>query len=104
MIVLRCDVTRVDDVTAALAAAAAAEADLPPVRGIVHAACPPQRVRGAAQEEEEEEGREEDGSLETVDYGFLEAKVSLLWCRFVLLLNTCPLLKHSRPLPLCLLS
>ncbi|CAM9657782.1 unnamed protein product, partial [Hapterophycus canaliculatus] len=67
--VLTCDVTSADDVSNALAAAASAESGLPPVRGIVHAACPPQAT-----------GDEGDGSprgeKSGVAPGFLEAKVA----------------------------
>lgn len=50
MVVSRCDVTLGDDVSKALAAAASSEASLPPVRGIVHAACPPQEGSGDDQQ------------------------------------------------------
>lgn len=43
VVVLRCDVTRSSDVTAALTVATQPQAGLPPVRGIIHAACPPQQ-------------------------------------------------------------
>lgn len=68
VLVLRCDVTVGGDVISALAAAASAEAGLPPVRGILHAAGPQQG------------GTDEEGlTLEERRQRFLEAKVC--FCR-----------------------
>lgn len=66
VVVLRCDVTVGDDVSSALAAAASSEAGLPPVRGIVHAACPPQAGEG---------GEDREGAPWGVQQRFLGAKV-----------------------------
>lgn len=67
VVVLRCDVTVGDDVSNALAAAASSEAGLPPVRGIVHAACPPQAVGEA--------GDDREGAPRGTEQRFLGAKV-----------------------------
>lgn len=63
VIVLRCDVTIKDDVSSAFAAAGSAEAGLPPVRGIVHAACPSQWGNY-------------EGGKNKLDHKYLEAKIS----------------------------
>lgn len=82
VVVLRCDVTVADDVSNALAAAASSEEGLPPVRGIVHAACPPQAGEG---------GGGQEGAPWVVEQRFLGAKVrelvfSFCCCSLVLLL------------------
>lgn len=77
--VLRCDVTVGDDVSNAFAAAASAEAGLPPVRGIVHAACPPQTGEG-----EGGNAREGEGASPVVEQRFLGAKVCKLFFFFFL--------------------
>lgn len=66
MVVLRCDVTVREDVETAMETVASAESGLPPVRGIVHAACPPQGGGGP-------EG--DTGAESEADRRFLEAKV-----------------------------
>lgn len=71
VVVIRCDVTVADDVTAALFKAGLAGAGLPPVRGIVHAACPPQG--GGADKEDDAAATT---ATEVAEKRFMEAKVS----------------------------
>lgn len=93
VLVLRCDVTCSDDVTAALSVAKGSEAGLPPVRGIIHAACPPQQQIFGGQKQVSGNGEKKPAPSpysasnrvaaasvgptdENVDTSFLDAKVS----------------------------
>lgn len=79
VVVLRCDVTVADDVMSALSSAGAAEASLPPVLGIVHAACPPPTGDGEGEEAIDAPGDAVSGSSALrMDQRFLEAKVGVL--------------------------
>lgn len=69
VVVSRCDVTVREDVSNALAAACSSEIGLPPVRGIVHAACPPQQ--GGGDDGDASPGGDESG----LEQRFLETKV-----------------------------
>lgn len=93
VVVLRCDVTCSDDVTAALSVAKGPEAGLPPVRGIIHAACPPQQQFSGDHQQISGDGEKKTAPSpsfsasnraaastgpidEDVDRSFLDAKVS----------------------------
>lgn len=63
------------DVINALSAAGSAAAGLPPIRGVFHAACPPQARSCGEEERASETGVEANTLPLNVDRRFLEAKV-----------------------------
>lgn len=76
MVVLKCDITVAGDVTDALSAAGSAVTGLPPIRGVFHAACPPQAKACGKEKSSSNAGVEANPLPLNVDRRFLEAKVS----------------------------
>lgn len=81
MTVLRCDVTHADDVVAAFKNMAIEVCDgenFPPVRGIIHAACPNQQLVEVSEDEKGGKGRVVRGGKDhgfDVDQSVFDAKV-----------------------------